>query len=179
MDTNPKADGEAHPSSSERDRLLQRHGEGSLRFAGAPDALYERHLKFDNVVELESSDARERYEAAARAVRDILSDRWLRTDETYAAQNPKWVYYLSIEFLIGRSLANNVLNLMLDPVIEQAFDEQGRQWIEILDQEPDAGLGNGGLGRLAACYLDSMARTPSSTARSSAFTSTSGNCSMR
>jgi starch phosphorylase len=157
MDTNPKADGDAHPSSSERDRLLQRHGEGSLRFEGAPDALYERHLKFDNVVELESSDARERYEAAARAVRDIVSDRWLRTDETYAAQNPKRVYYISIEFLIGRSLANNVLNLMLDPVIEQTFDEQGRQWIEILDQEPDAGLGNGGLGRLAACYLDSMA----------------------
>jgi starch phosphorylase len=157
MDTNPKADGEAHPSSSEADRLLQRHGEGSLRFAGAPDALYERHLKFDNVVELESSDARERYEAAARAVRDIVSDRWLRTDETYAAKNPKRVYYVSIEFLIGRSLANNVRNLMLDPVVKQTFDEQGRQWIEILDEEPDAGLGNGGLGRLAACYLDSMA----------------------
>ena len=89
-------------------------------------------------------------------MRDILSDRWLRTDETYARENPKRVYYVSIEFLIGRSLANNVMNLMLDPVVERTFAEHGRQWIEILDQEPDAGLGNGGLGRLAACFLDSI-----------------------
>jgi starch phosphorylase len=136
---------------------LQRYGVGPTAFAGSPNALYERHLKFDNVVEVESSDARERYEAASRAIRDILSDRWLKTDEAYARDNPKRVYYVSIEFLIGRSLANNVMNLMLDPVVSQAFDEHGRQWMEILDEEPDAGLGNGGLGRLAACFLDSMA----------------------
>ena len=104
-----------------------------------------------------SSDERERYEAAARTARDILSDRWLRTDETYARENPKRVYYISIEYLIGRSLANNVMNLMLDSLVERAFAGRGREWIEILDQEPDAGLGNGGLGRLAACFLDSMA----------------------
>jgi starch phosphorylase len=136
---------------------LQQYGVESTAFAGSPNALYERHLKFDNVVELGSSDARERYEAASRAIRDILSDRWLKTDEAYARENPKRVYYLSIEFLIGRSLANNVMNLMLDPVVSQAFDEHGRQWMEILEEEPDAGLGNGGLGRLAACFLDSMA----------------------
>ena len=106
---------------------------------------------------LESADSRERYKAAARAVRDILSDRWLRTDKTYARENPKRVYYVSIEFLIGRSLGNNVMNLMLDPVVEPSFDEHGREWWEILHEEPDAGLGNGGLGRLAACFLDSMA----------------------
>ena len=137
--------------------LLRQYGVGSTPFAGAPDALYERHLKFDNVVEPESSDARERYEAAARSVRDILSDRWLHTDEAYARENPKRVYYVSIEFLIGRSLANNLMNLMLDPVVERAFGETSREWIEILREEPDAGLGNGGLGRLAACFLDSMA----------------------
>jgi starch phosphorylase len=136
---------------------LQQYGVRSTAFAGSPNALYERHLKFDNVVEIESSDARERYEAASRAIRDILADRWLKTDEAYARENPKRVYYMSIEFLIGRSLANNVMNLMLDPVVRQAFDEHGRQWMEILDEEPDAGLGNGGLGRLAACFLDSMA----------------------
>ena len=114
-------------------------------------------MKFDNVVEPESSDSRERYEAAARSVRDILSDRWLATDETYARENPKRVYYVSIEFLIGRSLGNNVMNLMLDPVVEQTFDEHGHEWWEILHEEPDAGLGNGGLGRLAACFLNSMA----------------------
>ena len=137
--------------------ILKSYGSGAMRFAGTPDALYERHLKFDNVVEPDSSDPRERYEAAARAVRDIVADRWLRTDETYARENPKRVYYVSIEFLIGRSLGNNVMNLMLDPVVERTFDEHGHEWWEILHEEPDAGLGNGGLGRLAACFLDSMA----------------------
>src|SRR5271157_5677653 len=160
MESNPKPfDKAAQRSSSgvDEDNLLRQYGVGSARFAGAPDALYERHLKFDNVVEPESSDSRERYEAAARSVRDMLSDRWLRTDETYARENPKRVYYVSIEFLIGRSLANNVMNLMLDPVVVRTFDDRGREWMEILGEEPDAGLGNGGLGRLAACFLDSMA----------------------
>src|SRR5271157_2913814 len=157
MDSNSKALDKAKQSSVDEDELLRQYGVGSTRLAGTPEALYERHLKFDNVVELESSDERERYEAAARTVRDILADRWLRTDETYARENPKWVYYVSIEFLIGRSLANNVMNLMLDPLVERAFAGRGRERIEILDQEPDAGLGNGGLGRLAACFLDSMA----------------------
>jgi starch phosphorylase len=147
----------AEKSSPAASEIPQQYGVGSTRFAGSPDALYERHLKFDSIVEPESSDARERYEAAARAMRDILAGRWLRTDETYTDDNPKRIYYVSIEFLIGRSLASNVMNLMLDPVVGQIFDEHGRQWIEILDEEPDAGLGNGGLGRLAACFLDSMA----------------------
>jgi starch phosphorylase len=147
----------AQKSSPAGSGILQQYGVGSTPFAGSPDALYERHLKFDNIVELESSDARERFEAAARAARDILSTRWLQTDEAYARDNPKRIYYVSIEFLIGRSLASNMMNLMLDPVVGQIFDEHGRQWIEILDEEPDAGLGNGGLGRLAACFLDSMA----------------------
>jgi glycogen phosphorylase len=90
-------------------------------------------------------------------VRDILSDRWLRTNKAYSHKNPKWVYYLSIEFLIGRSLGNNVMNLMLDPIVAASFGQGGREWWEILHEEPDAGLGNGGLGRLAACFLDSMA----------------------
>ena len=145
------------PSAKAGAAILKSYGSGAMRFAGTPDALYERHLKFDNVVEPNSSDSRERYEAAARAVRDIVADRWLRTDETYARENPKRVYYVSIEFLIGRSLGNNVMNLMLDPVVELTFDEHGHQWAEILHEEPDAGLGNGGLGRLAACFLDSMA----------------------
>ncbi len=157
MASSPKAFDKAQQSSFDEDELLRQYGVGSTRLAGTPEALYERHLKFDNVVELESSDERERYEAAARTVRDILSERWLRTDETYARENPKRVYYVSIEFLIGRSLANNVMNLMLDPLVEREFAGRGRERIEILDQEPDAGLGNGGLGRLAACFLDSMA----------------------
>ena len=138
-------------------RFLQQYSCSAPRFAGVPDALYERHLKSDNVVESQSSDSRERYDAAARAVRDVLSDRWLRTDETYARENPKRIYYVSIEFLIGRSLGDNAMNLELDPLVEQTFDEKERQWTDLLEEEPDAGLGNGGLGRLAACFLDSMA----------------------
>jgi starch phosphorylase len=69
---------------------------------------------------LKATGARERFEAFARSVRDVLSQRWIRTEETYERQNPKRVYYLSLEFLIGRSLANNVTNLLLDPVAQQA-----------------------------------------------------------
>ncbi|HEY1757077.1 MAG TPA: glycogen/starch/alpha-glucan phosphorylase [Bryobacteraceae bacterium] len=126
-------------------------------FSGNSNALYERHLAFDNIVDLESLDARERFEAFARAVRDVLSQRWLKTRDTYNHKNPKRVYYLSMEFLIGRSLANNVANLLLDPVVKQAIKDDDIDWASLLDQEPDAGLGNGGLGRLAACFLDSMA----------------------
>jgi glycogen phosphorylase len=137
--------------------LLEQYGCGPIQLSGTGDALYERHLMFDNVVPAAAVGARERYEAAARAVRDILSQRWLRTEETYAREHPKRVYYLSMEFLIGRSLANNILNLLLDPATKQLVDAKGLDWPALLEQEPDAGLGNGGLGRLAACFLDSMA----------------------
>jgi len=119
--------------------------------------LYERHLVFDNVVDLAAVGPRERFEAMARSVRDMLSQRWIKTENTYTRENPKRVYYLSMEFLIGRSLANNVTNLLLDPIARQAVKEKDLDWLGLLEQEPDAGLGNGGLGRLAACFLDSMA----------------------
>ena len=154
MEEKPRAFDKAARSPLDSGKTLDQYGLGAARFAGAPDALYERRMKFDNLVEPESANARERYKAAARAVRDILSDRWLRTNETYARENPKWVYYLSIEFLIGRSLGNNVMNLMLDPLVAASFGKDGREWWEILHEEPDAGLGNGGLGRLAACFLE-------------------------
>ena len=144
------------PEADEAAALASSGFSGS-RFAGASDALYERHLKSDSVVRPGEAGARERFEAVARAVRDLLTERWLRTDAAYRRQDPKRIYYLSIEFLIGRSLANNVMNLMLDPVVPKTLNEHGRVWMEIVDQEPDAGLGNGGLGRLAACFLDSMA----------------------
>ena len=139
------------------EKLLEQYGCGPIQFTGTGDALYERHLMFDNVVEAAALGARERYEAAARAVRDVLSQRWLRTESTYERENPKRVYYLSMEFLIGRSLANNIMNLLLDPLVRRVVDEKGLDWLTLLEQEPDAGLGNGGLGRLAACFLDSMA----------------------
>ena len=90
-------------------------------------------------------------------MRDLLSQRWIRTEQTYERENPKRVYYLSIEFLLGRSLANNITNLMIDPIATQMIKEKNLDWLGLLEQEPDPGLGNGGLGRLAACFLDSMA----------------------
>ena len=138
-------------------KLLEQYGCGPIQFTGTGDALYERHLMFDNVVDAAALGPRERYEAAARSVRDVLSQRWLRTEQTYERENPKRVYYLSMEFLIGRSLANNVTNLLLDPLVRRDVDQKRVDWIGLLGQEPDAGLGNGGLGRLAACFLDSMA----------------------
>ncbi len=93
----------------------------------------------------------------AWALRDLLSKRWLKTDETYDRNNPKQVYYLSMEFLIGRSLANNILNLQVEPLVMEAMEREQLDWAQLAEMEPDAGLGNGGLGRLAACFLDSMA----------------------
>src|SRR6476619_6286197 len=143
--------------SNELSKLIQQYGCGPVQLTGTSDALYERHLVFDNVMDAAAIGARERFEAIARSVRDVLSQRWIRTEKTYERKDPKRVYYLSMEFLIGRSLANNVTNLLLDDVIEKDVQERKIDWYELLEQEPDAGLGNGGLGRLAACFLDSMA----------------------
>jgi starch phosphorylase len=138
-------------------KLLTQYGCGPITFAGTDNAFYERHLVFDNVIELTTAGARERFEAVAHAVRDVLAQRWVQTENTYERNNPKRVYYLSMEFLIGRSLANNVTNLLLDPLVQEAVQQKHLDWFAILEEEPDAGLGNGGLGRLAACFLDSMA----------------------
>jgi len=137
--------------------LLQQYGCGPVQLTGSADALYERHLAFDNVMEVTTIGTRERFEAIARSVRDILSQRWVQTERTYERENPKRVYYLSMEFLIGRSLANNVTNLLLDDITKEAVKRRNLDWFELLEQEPDAGLGNGGLGRLVACFLDSLA----------------------
>jgi len=138
-------------------KLQRQYGCGPVKFAGGEDALYERHLLFDDVVHPAAAGPRERFEAAARSVRDILSQRWVLTEDTYTRANPKRIYYLSMEFLMGRALANNVTNLLLDPVMQNAVKQRNLEWRELIEQEPDAGLGNGGLGRLAACFLDSMA----------------------
>jgi starch phosphorylase len=149
--------GAPKPDSRETEKLLAQYGCGPVQFTGTGDALYERHLLFDNIVDPADVGARERYEAVARSVRDVLSQRWARTEKTYERENPKRVYYLSMEFLIGRSLANNITNLLLDPLAKRAVSDKGLDWLGVLEQEPDAGLGNGGLGRLAACFIDSMA----------------------
>ena len=143
--------------SSRVSELLRQYGCGPIPFVGTENAFYERHLIFDRVIDPEVATARERFEAFAHSVRDILAQRWVLTKQTYERINPKRIYYLSMEFLIGRSTANNVTNLLLEPLVKQAADEAGIDWLNLIEEEPDAGLGNGGLGRLAACFLDSMA----------------------
>jgi starch phosphorylase len=135
----------------------RQYGCGPVDLAGTDNALFERHLVFDHAAKVAAAGPREQLEALARSLRDILSQRWVLTEETYERENPKRVYYLSMEFLIGRSLANNVMNLRLDPLVKEAVKEKDLGWLELLEQEPDAGLGNGGLGRLAACFIESLA----------------------
>jgi starch phosphorylase len=130
---------------------------GPAKFSGSEDALYERHLTFDPVIPTNDASAREKYEAAARSVRDVLCQRWIKTEKTYQTRNAKRVYYLSMEYLLGRMLANNITNLRLEPVLAAFRQLHDLNPLELTEPEPDPGLGNGGLGRLAACFLDSMA----------------------
>src|SRR5436853_1337768 len=85
------------------DEVRRRYGCGSVELAGSEAALYDRHLVFDNVIAPAAATAREQFEAVAHSVRDVLSQRWVRTEQTYDRENPKRVYYLSLEFLVGRS----------------------------------------------------------------------------
>ncbi|HKT49385.1 MAG TPA: glycogen/starch/alpha-glucan phosphorylase [Candidatus Angelobacter sp.] len=156
MSTKPVSAIEEKSLQRDAAKLLKQYGCGPIEFTGS-DGLYERHLLFDNIKDAAAIGAREQYEAAARSVRDVLSQRWLLTERTYASKNPKRVYYLSMEFLLGRSLANNLTNLLFSPFLAQLQKQKNIERLAVLEQEPDAGLGNGGLGRLAACFLDSMA----------------------
>ena len=90
-------------------------------------------------------------------MRDQLVDRWIAIQQTHHKKNVKRVYYLSLEFLIGRLIGNNVINLQMEDICRTAMSQEGLDWEDLREYEIDAGLGNGGLGRLAACFLDSIA----------------------
>lgn len=96
------------------------------------------------------------FQAVAYAIKDVIVDQWMATHKEYEKQDVKTVYYLSMEFLMGRALGNNIINLKSDKIVREALDELGLDLDVIEDQEPDPALGNGGLGRLAACFLDSL-----------------------
>ncbi|MGB0068147.1 MAG: glycogen/starch/alpha-glucan phosphorylase [Isosphaeraceae bacterium] len=130
--------------------------EAEFRFADRD--YYDRHLVFDHVVTTEQADQRQRFEAMARSLRDLLTQRWLLTQSIHDRANPKQVYYLSMEFLIGRSLLSTVTNMEVQSFVDEDLRSDPHQdWHQLQEAEPDAGLGNGGLGRLAACFLDSLA----------------------
>lgn len=107
---------------------------------------------------IDQASDQEIFQAVSYAVRDIIIDQWIETHKTYEEVDAKTVYYMSMEFfLMGRALGNNMINLKVNDIVREVLDELGVDLNVIEDQEPDAGLGNGGLGRLAACFLDSMA----------------------
>ena len=105
---------------------------------------------------LEEATKQQIFQAVAYATKEIIIDQWMETQKAYEEKDPKTVYYLSMEFLMGRALGNNLINLCAYDQVAEALEELGLDINTIEDEEPDAALGNGGLGRLAACFLDSL-----------------------
>ncbi|MCM1056860.1 MAG: glycogen/starch/alpha-glucan phosphorylase [Firmicutes bacterium] len=107
--------------------------------------------------DIEEATPQQVFQAASLAIKDQIMDNWIDTQKAYEKQDPKMVYYMSMEFLMGRAMGNNIINLQASAPVREALEELGMDLNLVEDQEPDAGLGNGGLGRLAACFLDSLA----------------------
>lgn len=115
------------------------------------------HLVFSSFKTEETATPRDWYDAAAHTVRDHVVERWVKTAAAYNDEDPKRIYYLSLEFLIGRMMSNAALNLGVSEALDKGLKSLGHSLEEAVEMEHDAALGNGGLGRLAACFLDSMA----------------------
>lgn len=118
---------------------------------------FAEHLRYTLGDDRYSATDHDRFMALAYAIRDRILHRWIKTRQLHRQSDVKRVYYLSLEFLIGRAMTNNVINLGIEPEVREAMEELGYRYEELADQEVDAGLGNGGLGRLAACFMDSLA----------------------
>ncbi len=106
--------------------------------------------------DIEEATPQQMYQAVSYALKDYIIDMWMNTHKTYEEEDAKTVYYLSMEFLMGRALGNNIINMKALPVVKEALEELGFSLENIEEEEPDPALGNGGLGRLAACFLDSL-----------------------
>ena len=142
--------------AAEKVVLPGNHPSAELTAEGlAQDFLW--NMRFSLAKSGDRATERDCYKALAYAVRDRIVDRWMATQDAYRAAKVRRVYYLSLEFLIGRLLGNNVINLGLEQQCREAMDSLGLDWNRLRDYEMDAGLGNGGLGRLAACFMDSLA----------------------
>ncbi len=117
---------------------------------------FEHHLRYTLAKDRFTATDNDRYSALVLAVRDRMIERWIGTQQIHHQQNVKRIYYLSLEFLIGRLLGTNVINMQMEDLCRDALSSFELDWNDLRDYEVDAGLGNGGLGRLAACFLDSM-----------------------
>lgn len=133
-------------------RRLRRLGLGDRE-----DTWIERYILCNHLLSPQSAKPRQKFEATSRFIRDLIAHRWAKTRLARADAKPKRIHYLSMEFLLGRTLRNNMMNLAAEPIVRRAMTEQGWDLQQLIEEEPDAGLGNGGLGRLAACFIDSLA----------------------
>ena len=113
------------------------------------------HIMFGrDIHELQMNDI---YKTVAAVAKQIISENWIKTNKAYMDRQVKQVYYFSIEFLMGRLLKSNLINLGIEEAVSEVLEELDLNLQDAIEEEPDAGLGNGGLGRLAACFIDSMA----------------------
>ncbi len=138
------------------DPALERRLE-RLGLAGHEGEWTERYLLCERLVDPLAAKSRQQFEATSRFIRDLVAHRWVKTRRARELAAPKRIHYLSMEFLLGRTLRNNIMNLSADPLVRHALKQQGWDLDALIEEEPDAGLGNGGLGRLAACFIDSLA----------------------
>uniref|UniRef100_H2SV21 Alpha-1,4 glucan phosphorylase n=2 Tax=Takifugu rubripes TaxID=31033 RepID=H2SV21_TAKRU len=144
-------------SDQEKRKQISVRGIAGLEDVAGIKRDFNRHLHFTLVKDRNVATPRDYYFALAHAVRDHLVGRWIRSQQYYYEKDPKRVYYLSLEFYMGRTLQNTMINLGLQNACDEALYQLGLDMEELEEIEEDAGLGNGGLGRLAACFLDSMA----------------------
>jgi starch phosphorylase len=128
-----------------------------LGLAGNEDDWADRYLLCNHLVNPSSAGPRQKFEATSRFIRDLVAHRWAKTSRAREESNPKRIHYLSMEFLLGRTLRNNMMNLAAEPTVRRTMEQEGWSLEQLIEEEPDAGLGNGGLGRLAACFIDSLA----------------------
>nr|CAD2168551.1 unnamed protein product [Meloidogyne enterolobii] len=145
-------------SDSDRHKQISVRGIAQVENVANIKKTFNRHLHFSMIKDRNVSTPRDYYFALAHTVRDHLVSRWIRTQQHYYEKDPKRVYYLSLEFYMGRTLSNTMLNLECKQLLMKLYIKfLGLNIEELQEIEEDAGLGNGGLGRLAACFLDSMA----------------------
>ena len=138
------------------DSALERRLE-RLGLAGQENAWADRYLLCNHLLAPQSAEPRQKFEATSRFIRDLVAHRWAKTQRVRQEAQAKRIHYLSLEFLLGRTLRNNMMNLAAEPVVRRAMEQEGWNLEQLIEEEPDAGLGNGGLGRLAACFIDSLA----------------------
>ncbi|XP_065217799.1 glycogen phosphorylase [Planococcus citri] len=144
-------------SDAEKRKQISVRGIADVENVSTLKKYFNRHLHFTLVKDRNIATPRDYYFALAYAVRDNLVSRWIRTQQYYYEKDPKRVYYLSLEYYMGRTLQNTMINLGIQNSCDEAMYQLGLDIEDLQEIEEDAGLGNGGLGRLAACFLDSMA----------------------